>query len=66
MEIRYYIAYRKILKNGNTRTYRREFKNYDKALEYARDKMYHDTCINVSGYKHEIYDGVTYCYRLAL
>lgn len=46
MILRYYIAYRKILKNGNTRTYRREFKSIDKALEYARDKMYDDTCIN--------------------
>lgn len=54
------------MSNGNTRGYRREFKDYDKALEYAKDKMYDDTCINVSGYEHNIYDGVTYCYRLAL
>lgn len=66
MEIRFYITYRKVMSNGNTRGYRREFKDYGKALEYAKDKMYDDTCINVSGYEHNIYDGVTYCYRLAL
>ena len=66
MEVRFFITYRKVLKSGHTRGYRRAFKDYNKALEYAREKVYDDTCFNVSGYEHNIYDGVTYCYRLAL
>lgn len=66
MKIKFFVTYRKTDKLGRTRGYRREFKTYEKALEYAREKMCDERNEHVSGFEHNIYDGVTYCYRLAL
>lgn len=66
MEIRFYITYRRTAKNGARRVYRREFLDLHLAEKYAQRKMQDAKNEHVNGFEHHIYDGVTYCFKLAL
>ena len=62
----YHIIYDITTKHGGQRTYRRRFKDIDKAVDFARNKASEPHVKQVMGFEYDDRGDVVYVYRMAL